>query len=139
MRARELALASHPIWDEIAPELVPGEFRHPGLMDVEALRVFSAIRRRSGVPFRIISDHRPPARNAAAGGARQSAHMESPCCAVDLGVSSNEERFRIVAAALALGVERIGVYPAKHGGAGSVHLDLSDQKPAPRMWTEVAR
>lgn len=140
----ERAHHEHPVWAEIAPELRPGEFRFPYLMDVDFLRLLSRIRRACGVPFRIVSDHRPPDRNAAAGGATKSAHMEEPCAAVDLRVLSNEERFRLVRAAIEHGVTRIGVYPptpsqrAGYGkGAGSVHLDASRTNPSPRMWMEA--
>ncbi|MBW3630044.1 MAG: hypothetical protein KY464_12195 [Gemmatimonadetes bacterium] len=131
------ALPEHPVWREIAPELAPSDFRHPEQMDAAFLRRLSAARRRAGVPFRILSDHRPPERNEAAGGARRSAHLEVPCRAVDLRVETNEERFRVLAALLAVGFTRIGVYPAREDGAGSLHVDASASNPSPRVWTHA--
>lgn len=135
------AMQGHPVWAEIAPELTPDDFRHPWDMCPAFLRRLSAARRRSGVPFRVISDHRPPDRNAAVGGATRSAHLESPCRAVDLRVASNEERARIVRALLDVGFERIGIYVPTDwqrqmygAGAGTVHVDDSPAHPRPRIW-----
>jgi uncharacterized protein YcbK (DUF882 family) len=132
---RQLAVPDHPVWAEIAPELTPREFHEPAQMEVDFLRRLSAARRRAGVPFRITSDHRPPARNRAARGAEHSAHLEVPCRAVDLTVASNEERFRVVSALLAVGFRRIGVYPAAEDGSGALHVDASEVNPSPRIWT----
>lgn len=131
----ERAVAGHPVWAEIAPELRPTEFRRPERMDAEFLRRLGRARRRAGVPFHIASSHRTAAENALAGGAAGSAHLEVPCRAVDLAVRSNEERLRIVAALLAEGFTRIGVYPVREDGSGSVHVDAAAGKPSPRLWT----
>lgn len=133
--ADERAGPGHPVWQEIAPELAPGEFRHPHDMDAGFLRRLARARRQAGVPFRIVSDHRPPEHNRAVGGARTSAHMELPCRAVDLWVESNEERFRVAEALLEAGFTRIGIYPAREDHTGSIHVDASMANPAPRMWT----
>jgi uncharacterized protein YcbK (DUF882 family) len=125
----------HPVWREIAPEFRRSEFRHPERMDPDFLRALVRARRNAGVPFRVISDHRPPARNRRAGGARGSAHLEDPCRAVDLWVESNLERFRVIEALLNEGFTRIGIYPARADGSGSIHVDASHVKPSPRIWT----
>lgn len=140
----DLAVLSHPVWQEVAPELAPKDFtRSDGTpmaekMSASALRRLSRIRRRSGVPFRVVSSYRPPHENP---GAEKSAHMELPCTAVDLRVLNNEERYRLLAVAFAEGVERIGCYlPTDHQGrtwgkgSGSVHLDFSTSNPTPRFW-----
>lgn len=129
------ANARHAVWGEIKPELTPEDFRFPYDMDVAFLRLLSRVRRRAGVPFRVVSDYRDPDRNAAAGGAKSSTHMERPCRAVDLHVKNNEERARIVFAAADEGLIRIGVYPAKPDNSGSIHLDASEVNPSPRIWT----
>lgn len=131
----EAAVEGHPVWQEIAPELTPRDFRFPWQMDVHFLRLLSRTRRRAGVPFRVVSDYRSPARNDAAGGAEKSAHMERPCRAVDLSVKNNYERFRVVQAAMVEGFLRVGGYPAHEDNSGSVHLDASEVNPAPRFWT----
>jgi hypothetical protein len=140
----ERAVVGHSVWREIAPEITPSDFREPHRMNVGTLRRLSRVRRRAGVPFRIVSDHRPPERNAAAGGATGSAHMGDPCCAVDLRVQSAAERFAVVAAALAEGFVRIGVYPPTESqrvqwgkNSGSVHLDDSPLHASRVMWVSV--
>lgn len=95
------------------------------------------MRRAAGVPFRPTSDHRPPERNAAAGGAERSAHLDVPCRAVDLRVINNHERFRIIATAIRFGFNRVGC--ARYDvdsvtGAGIIHLDASEDLPAEVMW-----
>ena len=137
------AHADHPVWQTVAPELTPRDFRHPHEMDADFLLLLSKARRLAGVPFRIVSDYRPPEQNAAAGGATKSAHMESPCRAVDLRVHNNEERFRIVDALRRVGLERIGIYVptdwqrTTYGpAAGTIHVDDSRVNPRPRMWLE---
>jgi hypothetical protein len=124
-----------PLWSEVSPELTRSEFRHPDLMDAEFLRRLGRARRRAGVPFRIASSHRTAAENALAGGAAGSAHLEVPCRAADLAVRSNEEQLRIVAALLAEGFARIGVYPAREAGSGSMPVDAARGRPEPRLWT----
>ena len=138
------AYANHGVWGLIAPVITPAEFNHPYEMHVETLLRLHRVRRRSGVPFRFVSDHRPPDRNAAAGGAKGSAHMTNPCRAVDLRVQTSAERFAIVEAALAEGFRRIGIYsPTAHQkqfygkNAGSVHLDDSPTHVQRVMWVSV--
>jgi hypothetical protein len=129
------ATASHPVWGEISAFFTPREFNYPYRMDVSFLRMLYRIRKAAGVPLRILSDHRPPARNADAGGAKGSAHLQSPCRTVDLHVKNNYERARILEAAVLEGIERIGVYPAKEDNSGSLHVDASSTHPSPRVWT----
>lgn len=131
----------HRVWMEVAPELTPADFNHPWDMCPAFLRRLSAARRACGVPFRIVSDYRPPDRNEAASGAARSAHLERPCRAVDLRALNNAERFRIVEALLGEGFERVGIYTptewqvSQYGrGAGSVHVDASPTNPSPSMW-----
>ena len=126
---------SHPVWRSIAASFRPEEFRHPELMDVGFLLLLHRIRMRAGVPMRVVSDYRDPGHNTAVGGARRSAHMERPCRAVDLRVKDNHERARIILAAAAEGIHRIGVYPAHEDRSGTVHIDASTSKPQPRIWT----
>lgn len=131
----EAATSDHPVWREIAPEITPAEFHHPHCMDAAFLRRLARARRRSGVPFRIVSGHRPPEHNGRVGGAKRSAHMEVPCRAVDLCVADNRERFLVVESLLAAGFRRVGIYPAAEDGSGSIHVDASEINPAPRIWT----
>lgn len=130
-----------PVWDDIADVFKPQEFNHPYQMDADFLRRLAKARRRAGVPFRPVSDHRTAEENEAAGGAENSAHTDVPCKAVDLRVVNNLERWKAVEACIAVGFTRIGVYPPTawqrktYGkGAGSVHVDGAVDRPAPRMW-----
>jgi uncharacterized protein YcbK (DUF882 family) len=123
------------VWDMIRPHFSRAEFKHPDLMSAKFLAWLYDVRESAQVPLRIRSDYRDPAANAAAGGARGSAHMQLPCRAVDLTVRNNLERYAIVAAAIRLGCRRIGIYPATAKGAGALHLDLSQDHPHGRIWT----
>lgn len=138
------AVRGHPVWDEIAPEITPHEFRNPYEMSVDALRRLSRVRRASKVPFRFVSDYRAPSYNEQVGGASGSAHTARPCHAVDLRVQNSYERFQIVKHALAAGYRRIGIYPPtdwqrqQYGkNSGSVHLDDSQYHPQDVIWVSV--
>lgn len=124
-----LAKAEHPVWGEIAGAFKITEFQRPHEMDVEFLRLLYRVRKDAGVPFRLISDARPPDKDI---GADKSAHKKRPCRAVDLKPKNSYERARIVIAAVRHGIVRIGVYPT-----GSLHLDAEThpENPSPRLWT----
>lgn len=118
----------------------PDEFRAPEKMGWEFMRWLDKVRGDAGVKMVITSSYRTPAENAAAGGAPDSAHIDVPCNAVDIGMRPrpddpnwNFSRFQIVAAAMNNGCQRIGSY-----AGGSLHLDRTeDRRPAPRMWRVV--
>ena len=74
----------------------------------ELVQVAEAIRHSLQEPVHINSGCRCPAHNEAIGGSRCSWHMSGQ--AMDLPVDDKEERFRIVAAAMAAGATDIGVY-----------------------------
>lgn len=102
------------------PELVhfrDYEFEFPDRMDVEFLRVLDRARERANVPFYITSDYRE---------AEDSSHSSGK--AVDLHAHRAWVKFKIVEAAMAEGIERIGVYD-RH-----VHLDMDDSRPYPVLW-----
>lgn len=116
------------------------EFNYPEAMGYEFVQWLDQLRDLAGVPIHLVSDHRPPERNAAAGGASNSAHMDLPCNAVDIGKRPtpddpnwNRHRFAIIRAAMRLGCTRLGLYPS-----GSLHVDRAeDTRPAPRLWTSA--
>lgn len=116
------------------------EFNYPDSMGYQFVMWLESVREEAGVPMHLSSDHRPPERNAAAGGAEKSAHMDLPCNAVDIGKRPktddpnwNHARYRIIKAALKLGCQRLGMYPN-----GSLHLDRGESDhPAPRIWIAV--
>ena len=113
------------------------EFNYPAEMGYEFVVWLDEVRHRAGVPMHLVSDHRPPERNAAAGGASKSAHMDLPCNAIDIGQRPTlpdpnwtRHRFRIIKAAMDAGCVRIGMYPS-----GSLHLDRAESThPSPCLW-----
>lgn len=126
-------------WKEIK-HFAASEFNYPDSMGYQFVKWLDAVREEAGCEMHLTSDHRPPERNAAAGGAERSAHMDLPCNAVDIGKRPktddpnwNHARYRIIKAALKLGCQRIGLYPN-----GSLHLDRGEgDHPSPRLWVSV--
>lgn len=122
------------------PHFPVTEFRYPNRMGYEFMLWLERVRERAGVPMVITSSARTPEENAAAGGAPDSAHVDVPCEAVDIGMRPrpddpnwNRSRYQIFEAAIALGCRRIGSY-----ANGSLHLDRTEaRRPAPRMWRVV--
>lgn len=112
----------------------PTEFNYPERMGFQFMLRLDALRREAGVPCRITSDYRTPARNKKVGGAKDSAHTDEPICeGVDISPANNEHRYHIMRAFYVCGWERIGMYPN-----GSLHGDLtSDRRPSPRLWFVV--
>lgn len=124
-----------PVWMEVALYFVPEEFANPHAMDSSFIRKLYKMRITAGVPFRVTSSYRTPEHNERIKGASRSAHTLLPCRAVDLKVINNYERAQVVFAAIAYGIERLGIYPADENGAGVIHIDDSRQHPRPRIWT----
>src|SRR5689334_16154959 len=118
----------------------PEEFRKPHLLGFEFVQWLDEVRHRAGVPMHITSDARSAEHNAEVGGATDSAHMDVPCSAVDIGERPTPEdphwsysRYAIIQAAMSLGCVRIGVY-----ADGSLHLDRTeDRRPHPCMWRKA--
>ena len=118
----------------------PIEFTNPEKMGFEFMLWLEKLRVESNVPFVITSSYRSRAHNASVGGASDSAHIDIPCDAVDIGMRPrpddpnwNFTRFQIIATAIKLGCQRIGTY-----ADGSLHLDRTEnERPAPRMWRVV--
>jgi uncharacterized protein YcbK (DUF882 family) len=126
-------------WQGIT-HFTPAEFKAPDKMGYEMMLWLDGVREQAGVPMRITSSYRSPAYNASVGGAKDSAHTDVPCDAVDIGKDPtpsdpnwNYSRFRIVDTAMKAGCVRIGFYPN-----GSLHLDRTeDKRPSPRLWNAV--
>ncbi len=112
----------------------PSDFNHPDKIGYEFMRWVDDVRHDLGEKIYPSSDHRTPEANAAAGGAKKSAHMEVPCDAMDFSglKMTGQVRFKLVTTALAHGCERIGIYEN-----GVVHLDRSEGRPSPVIWTKV--
>lgn len=119
----------------------PAEFKNPEKMGYEFMVWLDKLRLKAGVPMTITSSYRSAAYNKSVGGAANSAHVDVPCNAVDIGMRPrpddpnwNFSRWQIVMAARDMGCKRIGSY-----ANGSLHLDRTEAKrPAPRMWRVVS-
>lgn len=126
-------------WDD-CPHFPKTEFKEPERMGYEFLMWLEKVRVKANVPMTITSSYRSVAYNTAVGGAKDSAHTDTPCNAIDIGMRPrtddpnwNYSRWQIVMAARDLGCQRIGSY-----ANGSLHLDRTEEKrPAPRMWRVV--
>ncbi len=116
------------------------EFIYPEKMGFEFVCLLDKIRDKAGVQMVISSSYRTKQHNQEVKGAKESAHCDIPCEAVDIkkhpkdssDINWNLARFRIVQAALSLGVTRLGVY-----ANGSLHLDKSQARPQNRIWIKV--
>lgn len=124
-------------WAEVK-HFGPDEFNYPDRLGYEFVHWLDTVRAHAGVPFHPSSDYRDPARNASAGGASKSAHMDTPCDAIDLAGATpgvpmpSAHRLAIVQAALHLGCRRIGIY-----ANGSVHLDRTEDRRPKALWVTV--
>lgn len=126
-------------WKEIK-YFRPADFKHPDKMGLEFVQWLDRLRKTAGVPIVITSSYRSPEYNRGVGGAKDSAHTDVPCNAVDIGERPresdpnwNHSRWQIVVSAIRGGCTRIGMYPN-----GSLHLDRSeDRRPSPRLWRIV--
>jgi|GEM_PF-5712470 len=120
-------------WAAVAPEFYAREFNHPDEMGFEFLLWLRDLRRAVGFPLLLSSDHRPPARNETVGGAKLSAHLDTPCDAVDIRQLTAAHRFTLIFEARAMGCRRFGVY-----GNKSVHIDRAgDPKGQDVIWVTV--
>ena len=75
------------------------------------------------VPFRITSGVRSTSHNMAVKGSMNSSHLRGK--AADIACTTSAERFRIVAALIAVGFNRIGI------GETFIHVDNDDEIKTP--------
>ena len=87
------------------------------------------LRARYGGPLIISSGNRCPAHNQAVGGVAASEHLAPGGCeAADLACPDGAGRFRLIQAALAVGVRRLGV------GHDFLHVGVSTDHPQDIIW-----
>lgn len=121
-------------WDAIKQYFKKSEFKHPDKMGYEFMQELVKVRELAGTPMIITSSYRDPAYNKRVGGAKNSAHTDEPCNAIDVTPRDSVQRFAIIRAAILCGFVRIGIYKN-----GSIHLDRSeDVRPANVLWTIVS-
>ena len=104
------------------------EFGHADGIDPAPNLVYMLDQARSlaGIPFAINSGIRTPERNAAVGGAPESAHLGG--YAVDIAANTSRERFVILRALLHVGFTRIGI------GRSFIHADVDPDKAPEVAW-----
>ncbi|MEZ4883863.1 MAG: D-Ala-D-Ala carboxypeptidase family metallohydrolase [Chitinophagales bacterium] len=95
-------------------------------MDWEFLYLLEQARERAQIPFVVSGGFRTKAHNAAVGGVTNSCHLYGYCA--DIRVSNASERYKIVEAAIYVGIPRIGVY-SQH-----IHLCADPAKAQHILW-----
>jgi hypothetical protein len=116
------------------------EFKRPDRMGYEFMLLVDEVRERAGVKMIVLSSSRTKAENTRAKAAKDSAHLDVICDAIDIKKNPtktdpnwNRARFKIVKALFELGVVRIGTYLT-----GSLHFDKTEgRRPADVMWIQV--
>lgn len=77
--------------------------------------------------IKVASGYRDAARNARAGGAKASRHMDGSAIDIDVSGMSDEEKAAVLDKVIAKGAKGIGIYPS----GNSLHIDTRD---APATW-----
>lgn len=97
------------------------------LMEPEFLFVLDQVRHVAGIPFIVNSGYRCPHHNKDVGGTPGSAHVSG--YAADIKAITADQQFKIVSAALKVGINRIGVAKTY------IHLDADPAKNPERLWS----
>lgn len=92
----------------------------------ELMEKCDAIRAACGFPLVITSGYRCERRNAEVGGSKDSSHVKG--LAADISCVDSAKRLKILSAAIACGVTRIGV------AKSFIHIDIDKDKPS-CVWT----
>lgn len=122
-------MLTHPQFDKY---FKLSEFDSPDLpnsasnMDASFLYQLTEARLLSKVPFKINSGFRTKARNAKAGGTKDSSHTTGH--AADIRAVTSSERSEILNALLSAGFTRIGI------GNTFIHVDNDPLKPQNVIW-----
>ena len=106
----------------------PDEVGSGDNMDISFIRKLDDAREIAGVPFKVNSGYRTPFHNTKVGGVKSSSHMNIPCNAVDIHIGSSSERYKIMSAAIKVGINRIGI------GKNFIHLDTDKKKSQDVIW-----
>lgn len=95
-------------------------------MDPEFLEILDRIREGAGIPLVLNCAYRSKAHEKAKGRTGNSAHTRG--LAVDIRCNSNSNRMKIVRAALAVGISRIGI------GKTYIHIDNDPSLTQDIIW-----
>lgn len=101
-----------------------------GRMDAAFLALLDEVREAAGIPLVLNSAYRSVAYEKAHGRSGNSAHTRGR--AVDIRCNTSANRYKIIRAALACGINRVGVGPT------FVHLDNDDTLPQCVIWDYYA-
>lgn len=110
----------------------PSEFRRcvPACtidqMDGEFLEILDRVREAAGIPLVLNCAYRSKAHEKSKGRTGNSAHTRGK--AVDIRCNSNANRMKIVAAALEVGISRIGI------GRNFIHIDNDESLTQGVIW-----
>lgn len=91
------------------------------------LETLDKVREVARIPFFINSGYRTLEHNKEIGGATHSAHLRG--LAADIKAEEGFQKYRIIQAALLLGIRRIGI------GRNFIHLDMDPELPQNVIWT----
>jgi hypothetical protein len=84
------------------------------------LNKLTTARKTANIPFFITSGCRCPEHNAKIGGVKNSDHLSNAqniCCGVDIGCTTDSNRYKLIKSLLDAGINRIGIsYKFVHAG-----------------------
>lgn len=99
----------------------PREFSNPKAMNQQLVNMLDALRDKLGKPIVINSSWRDPEHNAEVGGVAHSSHLQG--LAVDVKVTPGAYVFDLVALAIQVGFNGIGINKKNGEATGFVHLE----------------
>lgn len=97
--------------------------------DPRLIQRIAEIELRVGEQLNVTSGYRCDSHNRKVGGSKTSSHMAG--LAVDVACSGSRLRYRIVNAAISVGIDRIGIYRT------FIHLDIDRSKDPRVMWLSI--
>jgi len=95
-------------------------------MNPQFMQLLDEARDIAGIPFRINSGFRTPKHNKKVGGSSNSSHLRGR--AADIACTHSSQRFRIVAALIAAGFNRVGI------ASSFIHVDNDNVKTPGVAW-----
>lgn len=95
-------------------------------MDAEFMNVLDAIREEAGIPLVLNCAYRSKEWDISKGRSGNSAHTKG--CAIDVRCNDSSNRYRIIQAAIKIGIPRIGI------GKNYIHLDNDATLPQNVIW-----
>ena len=97
-------------------------------MNLDFVAALDRIRDKCGFPLRVTSGYRTPEHNKRIGGAENSAHVQGVAADLFIPEPRNHNRMKLLRAAIAEGISRIGWMDT------ALHLDMSETLPQEVAW-----